>query len=335
MFEKEVIAIDINREVTSILIGTKFKISDGITIETPKGAFDNGNIQDVQALSEVIGPKLRKAGTKDVSFIARGEDIITRHMNIPMASEEAMRDSVDFELRQFIGERLDEYYFDYQIINYNKNDKSGRCDVLIVAAPKKKIDDYMALAKVLRLNVKAIDLYANALGRVLANVKPSLVKGIKTIGVVNIDGNSSSLAILEWGKLVIEKYKDGGIYNLMDKESRNLIKYNELLQGIDLIEAKDIEEESDVERYLKSEISEYNSLIQYYTSGKVKKTLDRLYVLGTATKIKGLDQYLAVNLDTRFIKAPTFSDLKSSVKTSKKIELKDYIMPYGLLLRRE
>ena len=41
-----------------------------------------------------------------------------------------MRDSVDFELRQFMGDRVDEYYFDYQIINQNKNDGTGKCDAV-------------------------------------------------------------------------------------------------------------------------------------------------------------------------------------------------------------
>ena len=39
MFEKDIIAIDMNEEKISILIGNKYKISDGITIDMPKGAY--------------------------------------------------------------------------------------------------------------------------------------------------------------------------------------------------------------------------------------------------------------------------------------------------------
>lgn len=335
MFEKDVIAIDISREQIAILVGTKYKISNGITLETPKGSFENDTILDVQMLAGVIGPQVKKAKTKDVSFVLRGQDVITRHMNIPLGKQEAMRDSADFELRQFIGERVDEYYFDYQIVNYDKNSGTGKCDVLIVACEKKKIDAYMNLAKALKLNVKSIDIYANVIARVFSSLKQSVTKGVKTIGIVNVDSDSNCLQILEWGKLMLEKYQYGGIYEASNKGFSNIMEYNKLLDTIDLIEAKEAGEENEIERYFNEVVQESNTLVQYYTSGKVKKTLDRLYVIGTATKIKGIEQYLEVNLNTRVAKTPIYSDLKFSVKAPKKVYLKDYLMPYGLLLRRE
>mgnify|MGYP003195636736 CR=1 FL=1 len=42
MFEKDLIAIDINKETISILVGTRYKISNGTIIETPRNSFDNG-----------------------------------------------------------------------------------------------------------------------------------------------------------------------------------------------------------------------------------------------------------------------------------------------------
>lgn len=335
MFEKDLIAIDINKETISILIGTRYKISNGTIIETPKNSFDDGKILDVNLISGAIAPYVKKAKTKDVAFVVRGEDIITRHLNIPFAKDEAMRDSVDFELRQFMGDRVDEYYFDYQIMNQNKNDGTGKCDVLVVACSRNKIDAFMEVGKSLKLNVKAIDLYANVVARVFGDLRKSLTKGVKTIGVVGIDADDSNITILEWGKLILEKYKDRGILSTVDKEFNSLLEYNTILDTVDLIEPKQPGEESDIELYFKDEASDYNSLIQYYTSGKVKKNLDRIYVMGSATKIKGIEQYFEVNLSARSARLPVFSDLKTSVKVPKSIKLKDYIMCYGLLLRRD
>ena len=334
MFDKDIIAIDINRESISILIGNKYKISEGVTLETPKGSFENENIVDVQGIAAAIGPHLKKVKTKEVSFVVRGQDIITRHMKMPMASDDAMRDSIDFELRQFFGDRIDEYYFDYEVIDYNKNDASGKCDVLIVACDKEKINSYLALAKALRLNINAIDLYANTVARVIGNLKQSVVKGIKTIGVINIDADDSAFIISEWGKLTIERYRNGGIMSSLE-EGEEFIKYNSVLDDIDLTEARSAEDETEVDRYFKEEVMEYNSLIQYYTSGKVRKNLDRIYVIGTALRVRGIEQYISVNLNSRVAKAPIFADLKVGVKAPKNVSLKDYFMPYGLLLRRE
>lgn len=253
MFEKDLIAIDINKETISILVGTRYKISNGTIIETPRNSFDNGRILDVSLISGAIAPHIKKAKTRDVAFDIRGEDIITRHLNIPFAKDEAMRDSVDFELRQFMGDRVDEYYFDYQIINQNKNDGTGKCDVLVVACSRDKIDAFMELGKTLRLNVKAIDLYANVVARVFGDLRKSTTKGIKTIGVIGIDSDDSNITILEWGKLILEKYKDSGILSTVDKEFTNLTEYNSILDTVDLIEPKQPGEESDIELYFKEE----------------------------------------------------------------------------------
>ena len=328
MFEKDMIAIDISNEVITILVGNKLKITSGTTIKTPKDAFDGDSVKNVQAIAEVIRGFLRTTKTKarDVLFSVRGEDIITRHMEIPMVQEDALLDSVEFELRQFMGDRLDEYYFDYEIVGSEKNAGSGKCHALIVAVEKSKIDSYMALGHELKLNVKGIDLYANAVARVIGNLKSSATKGIKTIGVIDIGVENSAIVITEWGKLVLDKYRSLEDMSMYDKTP---------LDSIDLTEVKEYDEQTEMERSLRDEINEYNSLIQYYTSGKVRKNLDRIYVIGSASNIRGIEQYVSVNLNSRVAKAPTFSELRNSVKNAKSIYLKDYMVAYGLLLRRE
>ena len=333
MFEKDAIAIDINKETISILIGTKYKLVKGEIIETPKNSFNEGSILDVNLISEAIAPHIKKAKTKDVLFVLRGEDVITRHLDVPFAKDEAMKDSLDFELRQFMGDRADEYYFDYEVLD--KNNSTGKCDVLLVACEKDKINKFMELGKLLKLNVKVIDLYANTVSRVFGDLRRSVVNAVKTMGVVSIDADNSNLAILEWGKLSLEKYKDSGIITSLDEGDKKLDEYYSILDNINLIDPKEIGEEDEVELYFKDEVNDYNSLIQYYTSGKVKKNLDRLYVMGSANRIKGMDKYFEVNLGARGAKLPVFSELKTSVKAPKGIRLEDYITCYGLLLRRD
>lgn len=334
MFEKDLVAIDINEERIAILVGQKYKILDGIILETPSEAYSEDKIFSVEKLTEVIKPFIeKKAKVNDCMFVVRGSDIVSRHVTMPMAKEEAMRDSVEFELKQFVGDRIEEFYFDYEVIHYDKNENNGNANVLIVAVLKEKIDAYIDLGRALKLNVKAIDIYANACARVFRNLKNNFNKKIKSSGVLCIDGHSNSMIITEWNKLNIEKYQSYGLYQSTDKYINNLIEYKEYLESIDLIEVR--EEEEKYDRFFKSLVDQYNSLIQFYTSGKVKKNLDRIYVLGSSTMINGVEQFLEVSFNTKVSSLPSFNDLKSSVKAPKKINLKDYFYAYGLLLRKE
>ncbi|MGG7178828.1 pilus assembly protein PilM [Clostridium paraputrificum] len=336
MFEKDLVGIDINSDKISMLIGNKYKVQFGTIIDTPKGTFENDSITDIKGIVEVVKPILKKAKVKakDVAFVVRGQDLIVRHMSLPMAKDEAvMRDSVDFELRQFIGDRIDEYYFDYEVIHYDKNDAGGNAQILIVACERKKIEDYIELGKSLGLNVKAIDIYANTMSRVIRNLKQSVTKGIRYIGVMDIEKNSTAMSIVDWGKLAMEKYQGYGVANATDNKFNSSIQYNEFLDSINLIDVGATDER--VERFFKDVTSQYNSLIQYFTAGKVRKNLDRIFIVGSGTKIRGIEQYLSVSMNNRIGKTLEFTDLKNSVKCPKKVCLKDYIFPYGLLLRRE
>lgn len=333
MFEKDLIAVDISNERITILVGNKYKIENGVILDTPRESFKDDRIQNVKEIASEIMPYVKKGKTKDIAFVLRGQDIITRHMILPMAKDEAMRDTIDFELRQFIGDRIDEYYFDYEVTHFDKNDQSGNCELLIVAVEKSKVEAYLELGKTLGLNVKAIDIYANTISRVYRALRQSVTKGVKTMGVINIDADSTSISIMEWGRLSIEKYQSYGVASTAETSIQNTMEYNTFLDKIELIEAK--EYLSKPERFFKETVAQYNSLIQYFTSGKVKKNLDRIYVIGTASRIKGVEQYFEVNLNSKVGKSINFGELKSTVKYPSKVQLKDYILPYGLLLRRE
>ena len=54
MFEKENIAIDINSDKITILVGTRTKITHATILEIPRGAFANNIIVNNDELSSVI-----------------------------------------------------------------------------------------------------------------------------------------------------------------------------------------------------------------------------------------------------------------------------------------
>lgn len=335
MFDKNLIAIDINEEKISILIGNKFKIFDGITIEMQKDIYKDDEILDVEKLSELISPAIKKyrGKVKEVAFCIRGQDLITRHLVLPYMKDEAMRDSVEFELKQFVGDRIDNYYFDYEIINYDKNQSNGNADVLIVAAEKNKIQSYIELAKLLKLTITVIDIYANTIARVFKNLKTSFTKRTKSVGIISIDGYSNSMIITEWGKLTIEKYQDYGLYKASEDRIESLKEYTAFINSINLIETR--KDQRKYDRFFQALVNQYSSLIQFYSSGKVKKTLDRIYVIGSGTNIKSINKYIEFKFNTTVSELPNFNDLKFNARAPKKIILEEFLYPYGLLLRRE
>ncbi|MGL5353491.1 MAG: type IV pilus biogenesis protein PilM, partial [Clostridium sp.] len=211
MAQKDKIAIDITGEKISIITGTRFKILNAITIETPKEAFSDDKITDIEALRSVMEPHIGKAKNKDAYFIVRGDDLIVRRITLPAMKDAAMRESVEWELTQFVGERADEYNVSYEVSVRKDSAKDGNCEVLMVAVEKIKTNKYLELGKALGLNIKGLDICSSATSRVLRSYQQLYTTGIKSVGVIDIGANSSSISIVERGKMMLEKYQGYGM----------------------------------------------------------------------------------------------------------------------------
>lgn len=267
-------------------------------------------------------------------FSIRGQDIIIRHLSVPNTDENLMRENVYFELKQFIGEKIEEYYSDFEILSYDKENNND-VNVMVVGVKKGKIDKYLEMAEELNLQVKAIDIFANNIGRVFKTLKTSVNQSIKLSGVLSIEGHSNSMVITEFGKLVIEKYQGYGLYGANEEDIKNEHEYNKFLDNIDLNREIDEQNERKYDRFFKSLVTQYKLLIQFYSTGKLKKNLDKIYLIGSANRIDGIYEYLENNFEVKVGEVPDFNDLKIVVKRPKDVHLKDYLYTYGLLLRRE
>ncbi|MGL5086347.1 MAG: pilus assembly protein PilM [Clostridium sp.] len=336
MAQKDKIAIDITGEKISIIIGTRFKILNAITIETPKEAYSDDKITDIEALRSAMEPHIGKAKHKDAYFIVRGDDLIVRRITLPIMKEAAMRESVEWELTQFVGERADEYNVSYEVSVRKDSTKDGNCEVLMVAVEKTKTNRYLELGKALGLNLKGLDICSSATSRILRSYQQLYTTGIKSVGVIDIGANSSSISIVERGKMMLEKYQGYGMMSASNNLIESNMEYEVFLDKIDLVN-EDAEDFTDgkLERLFDSINNQFNTIIQFYSSGKVKKSLDKMFLLGSASKVKGLDKYLESVFNTQVEHVPSFDNFRFSIKVGKKIQLKDYFYVYGLLLRSD
>ena len=340
MAQRDRIAIDITSEKISIIIGTRFKILNAITIETPKNSYSEDNIIDVDSIRIAMEPYIGKGKIRirDAYFIVRGDDLIVRNITLPYMKEVAMRESVEWELTQFVGERSDEYNVSYEVSIKKDSENDGNCEVLMVAVEKTKINKYLELGKALGLNIKGLDICASASARIVRSYNQLYIAGIKSVGVLDLSANSSSLTIIESGKVKIEKYQGYGILSASSKPINNNTKYEVFLEKIDLTN-KNAEDFTDdrLETLFSSLNNQFNGIIQFYSSGKIKKSLDKILLVGSGSKIEGIDKYFESIFNTQVEQAPTFEDFKFRIKISEKIsgkiQLKDYFYVYGLLLK--
>jgi len=152
-----------------------------------QGAFLNSSAI-VDAIREAIDTG-RIVG-QDVAASVSGHSVIVKRVNLPQMTREELEDQIQWEAEQYIPFDVNEVNLDFQILE--SNEEEGQMDVLLVAAKKDLIDDYVQVISEAGLNPVAIDVAGFAIQNAYeANYEqdPEAVVALVNIGaqVVNIN----------------------------------------------------------------------------------------------------------------------------------------------------
>jgi type IV pilus assembly protein PilM len=341
MFERELVAVELGHEYIKILAGSKNKVKCCGTIKTPQEAFVEDNIVNIQKLAKTITGFLKEnnLSTKRISFTVHGQDIVVRHIETPIMDSKGILKSLQWEIAQYLPGEGQDYYNDYEIIDKINTKEKKVYKIMVVSIPKKKVDLYVDLANKLGMNLSAIDISPNNVSRVFRNVH-NLKKEIESIGVIQIGLYNSNFTILDKGRLFIERDVPFGIKNPAEivfpfgtskpeESAKNFLRVFNFYG----------EEESSIDTSVKALFDEifysFGKIIQYYTTGKVNKSLDMIYIIGEGTEIKGIDNYVQEHFSTNveIVEAPEEIGIKT--KLPKECSFKYYVNNIGLLLRKE
>lgn len=163
MFETDDLFVEIGSKDIRVLMGNKKTIKFFDTIITPEGSFKDDKIINVKLLTRIIKGFITSNGirTQKISFAIGGQDVVIRHIEIPIMKKEGLDNAVNWEITQYLPSNGENHYVDFQIIEkINTKDKKVY-KILVVAAPKDKIDAYADLASKLNLKLSSLDISSN------------------------------------------------------------------------------------------------------------------------------------------------------------------------------
>lgn len=331
MFEKERIAVEINEKDIKILVGNKDKIEFYGCLDTPDDSVEEDKLVNIEVIAEVINSfiKEKKVKTKKLSFVIESRDVITRNMETPIMDEEGIQKSVEWEISQYLPSAKENYYMDFEVIDkiIDKNKKVYK--VMIAAVPREKIHKYVELSNQLNLDLVSIDISSNCLSRVFKEVYAK-DRNKESIGIIDIGCSSSSIIILDKGKLFIERAVPFGINSLNKIITESELKYFDLL-SID----EENESHRKIQTLLGNVLSSFERIIQFYASGKTQKKLNQLFIIGEGALINGIDQYINKYFDTQANILDDPAKVFIKTKISSELDFRLNLKALGVLLRKE
>jgi type IV pilus assembly protein PilM len=323
----EIVSLGNSRENPQLLAIGRKTLAPGIVEE--------GKILDKENLGKIIqnlisNPQFGKIETKKLIFSLPESKSFVQTFEIPkeLAKTETL-ELVKSQASQTFPFSLDELYFDFQI--------KGNFGFL-VAAPKKIINDYLEIFKILKLKPIALENESTSWGR-------ALIDGMeKTLLIVDIGAKTTNLALFDDKELKLS-FSIGTAGNkfarvISDKlnipfkkaeETKKKIGLNPKMEGgkIFLILQKEI-----------LEIIEEIRKIENYFGQKTGKKIEKIILIGGSALLPYLVDYLSENLEKKVeIGDPLskinidISEEKGFLKETLKTDSVLYSTAFGLALR--
>lgn len=314
--------------------GRKTQILELDSIPTPKGAINNGEVENFLAIGAEIKKYLAttKYKYKAISMSVGSPQIIIRDFNIKKVKKKEIESAVIEDISNTYKGVAESHDISYKITQEDSNGIKG----IVAMCPKNIVEDYMKIAYEFDGNLKYIDVSANCISK---SVETHVNKNIKTgnVIIVDIGVQKSIVNIISNGVLALSRQvPNGGIDfdKLVVKEFN--ISYEEAeekkREGY-----KGTLEQSEIDIFIKTAYSgieqEISRTMNFFIQNMSKQGVHKLMLIGGGAKIPGIDKYFQ-----DIFKVPTIilgpSDFVN-VKMKKIEELSMYMPAIGAAIRED
>ncbi len=167
---KSVVGLDVGSSAVKAVelraVGKGWRVVAIASEPVPPDSIVDGAIIDAGAVADAIkrlfGNKAFK--TREVAASLSGNAVIVKKISLPVMTQQELAESIYWEAEQYIPFDIQDVNLDYQVLEPGTAaDARGSMDVLLVAAKKEKIADYMSVITQAGRQAVVVDVDAFAL----------------------------------------------------------------------------------------------------------------------------------------------------------------------------
>lgn len=308
----------------------------------PRGAVVDGNIENLEQVSEAVRRVWKKSGTR-IKLVALGmppASVITKKIILPAGlSEDQLEVQVESEASQYIPFALDEVSLDFDVIGPAANSPDD-IEVMLAASRKEKVEDRVALAEAAGLSAVVMDIesYAarTALDRVTAMMPQAGVGQI--VALFQVGAQVTHISVMLDGDTIYEREQPFGGNQL----TQDIVR----AYGLSFEEAEarkragDLPENYQAELltpFLENAALEVTRAIQFFYTSTPYTRIDQLFLAGGCALMPGLLDIVAsrTRISSAVVSPFKGMQLGAGVRESQlRTEAPAYLVACGLAMRK-
>lgn len=308
----------------------------------PKDAVVEGNINNLEAVSETISRALKRMGTRirNAGLAIPAAAVITKKILLPSGlSEEDLEQQVETEANQYIPFAMDEVNLDFQVIGPALSNPD-EIEVLLAASRKANVEDRVAAAQAAGLKAVVVDVEAYAAEAALSQICTYLPDRAENqcVALVDIGANIMNINVVFNGQSVYARDQQAGgtqltrqiqdIYGLSAEEAEMGKRNGGLPQGY---------ENEVLTPFCENMASEVARALQFFFTATQFNEVGYIILSGGSAVLPGLDEAVAsrTQVDTRIANPFERMSLSSRIKPRQlQADAPALMIACGLAMRR-
>ena len=294
--KKDVVGVDIGSSSIKLVEFREgkggFRLQNLAISPLPPEAIVDGALMDsvtiINAIRDLIATS--KTKTKEVVISVSGHSVIVKKITLPLMTEAELEESIQWEAERYIPFDVNDVNIDFQISGTSAENPEVM-DVVLVAAKKDIINDYVSVIMESGLNPVIIDIDSFALENMLA-INYEIEKD-ETVAIANVGASVTNINILRNNITGFTRDIFKGGNQITEEIQRQLhIDYEEA-EKIKVGSKVDLSSQPIIQNVLKAASEslaiEIGNSLDFFQSTTTYEKIAKLYLSGGGSKIKDFD----------------------------------------------
>ena len=296
---KSIVGLDIgSSSVKAVEVAVKPKGIDLLHMgvaKLPPEAIVQGAFLNSGAITEAIREAIDNAGirAKSVATAVSGHSVIVKKISLPTMTREELEESIRWEAEQYIPFDINEVNLDFQILEGGESE--GQMDVLLVAAKKDLIDDYVHVITDAGLQPVILDVAAFAAQNAFSQNYDSSRNEV--VALVNVGSQTVNINILSKGAPAFTRdISTGGNAYTEEIQKALSVSWEEAerikIGGGSREESQDVvphEVEQAIRGVTDTVIGEISRSLDFFAATAAESRISRVMVSGGGSRVSGFE----------------------------------------------
>ena len=303
-------------------------------IGLPHNAIVEGSIKEMELISSAIISLFRhlKIKNKNVATSVSGYSVIVKKIPVNKKKGVSLESTIYEEAEQYIPYDIHDVNLDYEVLGgkegeaegeeeakepeaSEKQEETGPVDVMLVAAKKDIVEEYLRLLNLAKLNpvVLEVDVFAiqNAFEAAIQDTS-------ECCAIINVGAEELEINAIKAGVSIFTRDSSYGGAQITEAIMKKLdIPYEEAekikLGGEDITKVKK-ELEDIFTSVVSTWIQEIKRALDFVATTYPDENIEKLYVCGGACRVPGFQKYLEMETDIPVLELNPFASLTMDEK---------------------